>query len=1033
MNKPQKDKNSIEELIIQNEMYKKIFKVLPHQLLLIDPRNYEILFASPSDCPPNKLVKKTCYELIYGKSHPCCKTEHSCPLSIAREKKKHLFVEHTHLNSKGEQRIYEVQTYPIFNKEGEIIHILMDSIDVTDRKRIEKNLFEVKKRFKTIFDNANDGMLLADPQSKGFFMANKRMCDMLGYTLQEITQLQVMDIHPEESLPYVIDQFNRQLKKEITIAKDIPVKRKNRTVFYADVNSSPITFDGKTYLMGIFRDVTKRNAIEKKLMQRTNDYKERIKELNCLYAVSKLISDHRKNRSEILQTIVNIIPQSLHYPDIACARIIIDGNEFRTHNFRITNWKQSADIKIRDKNLGSLELYYLQQRPEEYEGPFLKEERDLVNALAAQIGIFWLRRDYAEELERSREKLRIIFEYAPDAIYIMDMKGNFVDGNRSAEQMVGCKREEMIGKNFAKLKLLSSGQIPKAVTLLARNAIRKPTGPDEFTLHKRDGTQVFAEIRTYPIRIEKKMLVLGIARDMTIRRQIEDALRTGKAYFEGLFQGSPEAVAMTDNYGNILRTNEAFSNLFGYSEREIQGRHIDTIVVAKQNENEAGRFTASVLAGENISSEGIRHRKDGSPVYVSIIGSPIIIDGKRAGIYAIYRNISERKAMETQRDKARTYLLQSQKMESIGRLAGGVAHEFNNLLTGVIGFAELLFWRLEDPSLKADVQSILKAAQQAASLAHQLLSFSQKKKMEFKQLNINPLIENIKPMLKGLVGDRIKMVYRLDPLLFEINSDSSLIEQIMVNLVQNGSDAMQAGGQLTIETRNITYTLENVPLAPGARSGNFANLLISDTGVGMSDEVIHRMFEPFFSTRNITERTGLGLSVVFGIVKQHGGWIDVESNPGKGCQFSIFLPAITNNAIAPYEKEDTSSKPFGNGESILVVEDEEVVRELAGRVLRDNGYVVVEAANATEAFDVFHSEKGNFDLVFTDVIMPGKNGSQLVNQLLLSKPNLKALFSSGYSDVMSQRAIIAEKGFPFLQKPYTPSDLILAVRDILGQ
>ena len=519
------------------------------------------------------------------------------------------------------------------------------------------------------------------------------------------------------------------------------------------------------------------------------------------------------------------------------------------------------------------------------------------------------RKRVEKELLANEEKFKIIFECAPDAIYINGLLGEFIDCNMAAERLTGYTKKELNGKNMLSAELLSIKHALKAAKLLALNIIGKPTGPDELILTRKDGSQVTVEIRTYPVRIRGKTVVLGIARDIT-----------------------------------------------------------------------------------------------------------------------------ERNSIQQQKQRIQELLLQSQKMESIGRLAGGVAHEFNNLLTGIIGFCELLLNQLSQNSpLRADVFSIIGAAKQAASLAHQLLAFSRKKKMEFNSLDLNKIIRGMKHMLKNLAGENVNIDYHLDPSIPTVDSDSSLIEQIIINLATNVCDAMTKGGILTISTRNILFNTKDLENLPTVRAGNFVSLIISDTGVGMNEEIIHRMFEPFFGTKIVGDGAGLGLSVVYGIVKQHAGWIDVESEKGKGSQFNIFLPA-TETVIKPAGKRGKGKeKTFGNGESILVVEDEEIVRELASRVLRENDYVVFEAANSTEARDIFNREKGNFDLVFSDVIMPDENGPQLVDQLLLSRPHLKALFSSGYSDEKSQRAIIVEKGFPFLQKPYTPSDLLLAVRDIIAQ
>jgi CheY-like chemotaxis protein len=373
-------------------------------------------------------------------------------------------------------------------------------------------------------------------------------------------------------------------------------------------------------------------------------------------------------------------------------------------------------------------------------------------------------------------------------------------------------------------------------------------------------------------------------------------------------------------------------------------------------------------------------------------------------------------------------------MEAIRRLAGGVAHEFNNLLTGIMGFSDLLLMRVGDNStLRKDIESIKKASKQAASLSNQLLTFSRRQKVQMKVLDINDTISSIHSMVQNLLGEDIKLTLLLDPTLKEVKSNSGLINQLIINLVTNARDAMPNGGKLTISTENIVLYENESKTIPYSQPGKFVCLTLTDTGVGMDQDSIHRMFEPFFGTKEVGKGTGLGLSVVYGIIKQHEGWINVESKPGKGSTFKIYFP-VTSEKVEEKTRETIKKEQFyGAGKTILVVEDEEIVRELASRVFRENGYIVFEAANSQEAMAIFEREKGEFHLVFSDVVMPGENGIQLVNNLLLQKPELKVLFSSGYTDDKSQRALIAEKGFKFLQKPYTPDELLQKVEQIIEQ
>lgn len=349
-------------------------------------------------------------------------------------------------------------------------------------------------------------------------------------------------------------------------------------------------------------------------------------------------------------------------------------------------------------------------------------------------------------------------------------------------------------------------------------------------------------------------------------------------------------------------------------------------------------------------------------------------------------------------------ILQSQKMEAIGRLAGGVAHEFNNLLTGIMGFSELLLARIDDNSpLRKDIEAIKKASKRAALLSSQLLAFSRSQKALLTVLDLNVLIVNIEKILRRLIGKNIKLVTHLDPSLEHVKSDSGLIEQLIVNLAINARDAMPEGGKLTLKTENILLNADDCKDILNARPGKFVCLSVTDTGIGINQEVIHRMFEPFFGTKEV----------------------------GKGSTFKIYLPVSSRKPVKKAEETISLTSFSGNGESILVVEDEEIVLKLATRVLSENGYVVYEAANAKEALDIYDREKGKFNLVFTDVVMPGENGLQLVDKLLVQNSEIRVLFSSGYSDDQSHRDIIIERGFQFLQKPYTPTELLQVIKEVI--
>lgn len=394
--------------------------------------------------------------------------------------------------------------------------------------------------------------------------------------------------------------------------------------------------------------------------------------------------------------------------------------------------------------------------------------------------------------------------------------------------------------------------------------------------------------------------------------------------------------------------------------------------------------------------------------------------------------IIQRKKAEEEKEKIQAQLLQAQKMEAIGTLTGGVAHDFNNLLTAIQGYTELAMREVDEADpLYMDLKQVLRAAGRAAGLTRQLLLFSRKQPMELTPLNINQTVDSLLKMLNRLIGEDIAIKTDLEPDLWTVRANEGKIEQVIMNLAGNARDAMPEGGELIIKTENVTLDEDYCKVIPESRPGKFVYLSVADTGVGMDKEILQRIFEPFFSTKEVG--TGLGLSVVYGIVKEHEGWINVYSEPGQGSTFKVYLPAFYVEPEDETEETVSLQELRGRGERILLVEDEEGVREFVRRALSENGYVVFEATSAEEALDIFERAKGRFRLVFSDVVLPDESGLQLVDQLLFRKPELRVLLSSGYADQKSQWPVICERGFRFLQKPYALPDLLRAIREAVEQ
>jgi PAS domain S-box-containing protein len=488
-----------------------------------------------------------------------------------------------------------------------------------------------------------------------------------------------------------------------------------------------------------------------------------------------------------------------------------------------------------------------------------------------------------------------------------------------------------------------------------------------------------------------------------------------------------ESVIITDAAGAITYVNPAFEQISGYSQAEVIGRSFGFL-----EDDDLAAFTFEKIWGA-IDREGswcgrlVNKKSDGSHYTVDTTITPVRGEnGDTVNYVALQRDITRELQLEQQ-------FHQSQKMEAIGQLAGGVAHDFNNLLTAINGFAELTQFQLEeDDPLQECVGKILFAGKRAADLVRQLLAFSRKQVIQPSVLELNDVVSELDKMLKRIIGEHIQVRTVLPSDLWLVKADPTQIEQIIINLAVNARDAMPSGGQLTLETGNVVLDETYADLHLEAEPGDYVMLAVGDTGVGMSREVAAHIFEPFFTTKEIGKGTGLGLATVYGIVQQSGGHIWVYSEEGQGTTFKVYLPRANQQVNGRRSNGQSAALPRGT-ETILLVEDEPAVREIAARSLRGLDYVVLEAADGQAALDRSYEHNGEIQLLLTDIVMPGINGQTLANRLVEHRPGLKTLFMSGYTDSTVESHGVLEPDMPFIQKPFSPGALVRKVREVLDE
>jgi two-component system, cell cycle sensor histidine kinase and response regulator CckA len=631
--------------------------------------------------------------------------------------------------------------------------------------------------------------------------------------------------------------------------------------------------------------------------------------------------------------------------------------------------------------------------------------------------------------KRSEERLLRLaeaLEKNSEMISMADAEGRAVFVNKALLQATGFEEPELLGKPF--VETLISPRNPRALTEQFQASLhRDGRWRGECLQRRKDGSDLPILLSVSALRDSKGRFTgtFGISQDITERRELETrAMRLAQAV-----DHSSELICMGDSEARALFVNLALLRKSGYQQEELLGRSFNDTLLSPNNPNTlADEIRIRVIENGSWNGECLQRCKNGVDIPISLsVGVIKNEHGQITGTFGIGHDITERRTLEQQ-------LRQAQKMEAIGRLAGGVAHDFNNLLTVIIGYADDLTSQLAAANpLHKKAEQIGKAGQRAASLTRQLLAFSRRQMLEPRVLSLNVLVEDLKKMLTRLISEDIELATSLDPNLGHVKADQGQMEQIIVNLAVNARDAMPGGGKLTIQTESVEVDAELASEPPAMPPGRYVRLRVTDIGVGMSPETQSHIFEPFFTTKELGKGTGLGLATVYGVVKQSGGFIWVSSELGQGTTFEIFLPEIRPALEASVQDTHAERSIAGSG-TILLVEDDAAVRELAREWLQESGYSVIEAANGAEAVQTAEQHVGNIDLLLTDVVMPGMDGPHAADRILAFYPTTRVLYMSGYSETAASTGNSEFlKGRPLLRKPYTLPDLARAVRRTLGE
>ena len=632
-------------------------------------------------------------------------------------------------------------------------------------------------------------------------------------------------------------------------------------------------------------------------------------------------------------------------------------------------------------------------------------------------------------------------EILPDAIVAVNSEGEIIQVNSQAEALFGYAGKELVGQ---KIEILVPERQRRQHhehrdAFAGQPRVRRMGAGLELYGRRRNGSEFPVEIALSPVETGEGTVVLSAVRDISDRKRVEDALRKAheelslranrqlweyRSRLASIIDSSEDAIIGKDLAGIVTSWNKGAERIYGYTSEEMVGKSI-SIIAPQDRPDEIPKILERIASGESVEHfETGRITKEGRRLTVSISVSPMRdTAGSVIGASVIARNITEQKHAEDQ-------LRQAQKMEAVGRLAGGVAHDFNNVLGIITACTELLSSRVDSKTTEY-IENIRTAAQRGAALTRQLLAFSRRQAIQPSIFDLNERLHDVARLLRPLMGDDVELVIQRRSSSAIVETDPSQLDQIVLNLAFNARDAMPRGGKLLIETSTADFDEHFVRQHPQVSPGRYVLLAVSDTGTGMDEQTVSRIFEPFFTTKEPGKGTGLGLATVYGIVRQSGGYIWVYSEPGRGTTFKIYLPSAEEKIGTDSQVDVEAELPNGEGATILLVEDDDTMRALTRKLLEEHGYCVIEAHGGQEALERANQDHVRIDLMLTDVVMRGMSGPELGMKLSRSYPDVKIVYMSGYTGELISQHDALEPGIALLEKPFTRNSLLKALHTAL--
>ena len=916
---------------------------------------------------------------------------------------------------------------PVFDSRGNFIEMLCVGNDITPLKQAEKALRESEANYRAIFDAANDAIFVHDMETGAVLDVNRRVLEMYGVTAEDVPGTRAGDF--SAGAPYTTQDAAKFMAKA---ARGEPqlfewvAKHKAGKTFPVEVSLRRASIGGRDRILAVVRDISERKRAEEKLRESEANYRAIFDSVNDAIFVleigtARLLDLNRRAVQmfgvdpEEVRSRGGVIPTGTPpYSGDDVLKLVAKAVSGKPQQFEWLARHASGRSFWVEANLRRVSI----------------GGRDRILAVMHDISA---RKRAEEELLKSANLLSSIIDQSPFSTWISDAEGTAIRQNEACRRLFGIDRDDQI---IGKYNLFRDPVLRESPSFHLLEGVFKEGKTAsvvlDYDLSRVPGLDIPNAVRRliqatiFPIKDSSGRVVNAVIQheDITERRHAENALRDSEERYRRLVDLSPDAIIVHRD-GRLLFANPAAVKLFGAESADALVGKFWQGFVHPDDRDEVGRRITSQSDGswDSVPRQERLLRLDGSVVDVETTAIPSTYEGAPAA-QVVLHDITYRKRLEEQ-------LLQSQKMEAIGRLAAGVAHDFNNLLAAILGYSELAISQMggADP-VRADVEEIRKAGQRATALTRHLLAFGRKQMLEPRILDLSAVVGDLKGMLRRLIPENVAIVTSLETSLAAIKADPGQIQQVIINLAVNARDSMPAGGTLAIETANVVIDGFSAAANPAVPQGSYVTLCVSDTGEGMDSETQAHVFEPFFTTKEVGKGIGLGLATVYGVIRQSGGHVTVHSVPGKGSTFRVYLPAVEERA-APAAKPAAEPAGTAGSETILLVEDEPIVRSLVRRVLESKGYCVLEASDGADALSTSAAHQGDIHLVMTDVVMPKVGGRELVSRLVESRPRLKVVYISGYAGSGDVEDAALEGKAAFLQKPFTFDAMAAKVREIL--